>query len=115
MADVLDLEEIQQRPAIRKLRDHVQALTSRPVNFRHMHDWIPTHPDHPPELSSPAMHPTDSSYDVYLNETLTEQMAIHELLHIVLIKEGYPDIRFNAWKAPANNPHRRNLMDSTTI
>src|SRR5262245_8666899 len=66
----LDFDEIQQRPAIQKVRQRVQALTSKPVNFRDMPEWVRTGPSQDDVLCSPAMHPTDTCYDVYLNGTL---------------------------------------------
>ncbi len=109
MVDSLDLAEIQRRPAIVKLLGDVKALASRPVNFRHMADWNPIQPGLPEQLHSPAMVPTDNSYDVYLNEILSEQMAVHELLHVILVEEGYPDIKFDEAKAPANAPNRESF------
>lgn len=107
MADKLEFDEILQRPNVKTLLERVRTLTTRPINFRHTSEWKPTATGHPPRLISPAMHPTDTSYDIYLNEVLPEQMVVHELLHIVLVEEGYPDIAFDETKAPKNAPHRQ--------
>lgn len=106
---MLNLDELIERPAIQKARERVEALTSLPVNFRHVSQWKPSDPEHPHKLPGPAMHPTDIAFNVYLDETLPEQMAVHELLHVVMIEEGYPDIRFDGARAPTGSRYQRSF------
>jgi hypothetical protein len=102
----LDLNELTKRPAVQMVLETAKSLSSLPINIRCTSEWRPTHPDHPLSLPGPMMYPTGQSFDVYLNETLPEQMVVHELLHVVLIHESYPEIRFDASRAPNNAQER---------
>lgn len=74
-----------------RLQHRIRELTAKPVFFFHMNDWQPEEPNAPQVLPSPCVVECPDQYRVYLNENLPEHMAAHELLHIVLIQEGYPE------------------------
>jgi hypothetical protein len=92
---ILDLDELQTRPPVRMAIEHARALTDRPIFFKHASEWVSADPGDPDVLESSARVDCEDHEEIYLIDELPELMAVHELLHVILELEGYPNAQLN--------------------
>lgn len=111
---MLDLKSLERRPPVTNALADLSTLTSRPLRLRHMNEWVSPDPGYPQKLPSPALIPFDDRDEVYLNETLPEHMAVHEIVHAILREEGHPDYRFDESKITRRSQYQGKLTDQLT-
>jgi hypothetical protein len=87
-----DLNSVKNLPSVTKAIARLRSLTDRPLQIKHVDEWVPTDPTDPPQLPSAAYVRWDDRDEVYVTDVLPEHMLVHELLHPILWAEGYPDL-----------------------
>jgi len=91
----MNLSQLQNHNKVKKALKDARAIANKPINLKALDEW-----NGPPKksftgLKSALLDDNKDSFDVYVGDDLPIQMAIHEILHIIIISENHPELKFD--------------------